>query len=298
VTSNRTVAVLGPGAVGGSLIVRLSLSGVPVVCVARPETVGIIALSGISVESPDGAATVRPEVTDELVRPVGLLLVTVKAPALEEALQRVDPASVAEGVVVPLLNGLEHMEVVRARFPGRVAAGTISHFQAYRVGRVQIIEATRSSVITMASEEVPRGELDYAADVLRLGRMDVRVGESERRVLWHKAARISALAAATAASHRSVGELRADGDWNQRLQRAIAEACAVAEADGVPLRPAAQWDIIEQMADETTTSAARDVAAGRRSELDAIVGSVLRVAERHGIPTPTLSALASSAGLR
>jgi 2-dehydropantoate 2-reductase len=294
---NRTVAVLGPGAVGGSLIVRLSLSGVPVICVARPETVGIIALSGISVESPEGAATVRPEVAEELERPVGVLLVTVKAPALEEALQRVDPASVAQGVVLPLLNGLEHMEVLRERFPGRVAAGTISHFQAYRVGRVQIIEATRSPVITMASEEVPRGELDYAADVLRLGRMDVRVGESERRVLWHKAARISALAAATAASGRSVGELRADAGWNQRLQRAIAEACAVAEADGVQLRPGAQWDIIEQMADETTTSAARDVAAGRRSELDAIVGSVLRAAERHGVPTPTLSALASSAGL-
>ena len=56
-TANRTVAVLGPGAVGGSLAVRLSLAGVPIVCVARPETVGIIALSGIAVESPDGAAT-------------------------------------------------------------------------------------------------------------------------------------------------------------------------------------------------------------------------------------------------
>ena len=295
--ANRTVAVLGPGAVGGSLAVRLSIAGVPIVCIARPDTVGIIALSGIAVESPDGATTIRPQVAEELERPVGLLLVTVKAPALEEALERVAPEAVTEGVVLPLLNGLEHMEVLRRRFPGRVAAGTISHFQAYRAGRVQIIEATRAPVVTMASEELPRGDLDRVADLLRLGRMEVRVGESERRVLWHKVARISALAAATAASGRSVGELRTDVDWNQRLQRAIAEACAVAEADGVPLRPAAQWDIIEQMAAETTTSAARDVAAGRRSELDAIVGSVLRVAERHGIPTPTLSALASSAGL-
>ena len=295
--ANRTVAVLGPGAVGGSLAVRLSLAGVPVVCVARPDTVGIIALSGLVVESRDGAVTVRPEVAEQLERPVGLLLVTVKAPMLEEALERVDPDSVSEGVVLPLLNGLEHMEILRERFPGRVAAGTISHFQAYRAGRVQIIEATPSPVITMASEELPRGDLDRVADLLRLGRMEVRVGESERRVLWHKAARISALAAATAATGRSVGELRADGEWSERLQQAIAEACAVAEADGVPLRAAAQWDIIEQMADETTTSAARDVAAGRRSELDAILGSVLRVAERHGVPTPTLSALASSAGL-
>ena len=294
---NRSVAVLGPGAVGRALVVRLANAGIRTVCVARPETTGIIALAGIVVESQGETLTARPEVSEELTRPVGVLLVTVKAPALEEALERVSPEAVAEGVVLPLLNGLEHLDVLRRRFAGRVAAGTISHFQAYRAGRVQIIEATRSPVITMASEELPRGHLDRVADLLRLGRMEVRVGESERRVLWHKAARISALAAATAASGRSVGELRADADWNQRLQRAIAEACAVAEADGVQLRPAAQWDIIEQMADETTTSAARDVAAGRRSELDAIVGSVLRVAERHGIATPTLSALASSAGL-
>jgi len=72
----------------------------------------------------------------------------------------------------------------------------------------------------------------------------------------------------------------------------------VAEAEGVPLRYPEQWTIIDRMADETTTSAARDVAAGRRSELDAIVGAVLRVAERHGIECPALEELAALAGLR
>ena len=62
---------------------------------------------------------------------------------LDEALERVDPDAVADGVVVPLLNGLEHMEPLRERFGDRVAAGSISHFQAYRAGRVQIIEASR-----------------------------------------------------------------------------------------------------------------------------------------------------------
>jgi 2-dehydropantoate 2-reductase len=294
---NNTVAVLGPGAVGGSLTVRLLQGGVRTICVTRPEMAGIISMSGLVVESFEGTLTARPEVTDVLEQPVGLLLVTVKAPTLREALERVDPAAVADGVVLPLLNGLEHMATVRERFPGRVAAGTISHFQAFRAGRVQIVEATRSGVITMASEELPRGDLELVADLLRRGRMDVRVGTSEKRVLWHKAARIAVLAAATSSTGRSVGELRKEKAWYERLQYAIAEACAVAEADGVPLRVAEQWNIIDQMADETTTSAARDVAAGRRSELDAIVGAVLRVAERHDVPTPTLSALAASAGL-
>jgi 2-dehydropantoate 2-reductase len=295
---NDTAAILGPGAVGGSLAVRLANAGVHVICVAHPEAVGMIALAGLVVESPEGTLTARVEATEHLAKPVDLLLVTVKAPALEDAIERVDPSAVSDGVVVSLLNGLEHMDVLRARFDGRVAAGSISHFQAYRAGRVQIVEATLAPVITMASESLSRTRVELAADMLRRARVDVRVGENERRVLWHKLARIAPLAAVTAVSGRTVGELRDDPKWRPKLDGGIVEACAVAEADGVSLRPAAQWAIIDEMADETTTSAARDVAAGRRSELDALLGAVLRAAERLDVPCPTLSELAIAAGLR
>ena len=78
---NDTVAVLGPGAVGGSLAVRLSLAGAKVVCVAHPESAGLIALAGLVVESAEGTLTARLEVAEQLARPVDLLLVTVKAPS-------------------------------------------------------------------------------------------------------------------------------------------------------------------------------------------------------------------------
>jgi 2-dehydropantoate 2-reductase len=295
---NDTVAVLGPGAVGGSLAARLATNGVPVVCVAHPEAAGLIALAGLVVESPEGTLSARMEVVEHLAKPVRLLLVTVKAPALAEAIGRVDPTAAADGVVIPLLNGLEHMEALRARFGDRVVAGSISHFQAYRAGRVQIIEATGAPVVTIASETLPRGEVEAAAELLRRARIDVRVAQSEKRVLWHKLARIAPLAAASAASGKSVGELRGDPEWRPRLESAVAEACEVAAADGVGLRASTQWTIIDEMAAETTPSAARDVAAGRRSELDAIAGSVLRVAERLGVPCPALTDLAAAAGLR
>jgi 2-dehydropantoate 2-reductase len=295
---NDTVAVLGPGAVGGSLAVRLALAGAKVVCVAQRESVALIALAGLVVEAPEGTLTARLEAAEQLARPVDLLLVTVKAPGLEDAIARVDPEAVADGVVLPLLNGLEHMETLRARFDGRVAAGSISHFQAYRAGRVQIVEATASPVITIASENLSRTALEHTADLLRQARLDVRVGQNEKRVLWHKLARIAPLAAASAATGRTVGELRDDPAWRQRLEHAVGEACAVAAAEGVSLNPSAQWEIIDQLADETTPSAARDVAAGRRSELDAIVGAVLRAAERADVPCPTLRELAATAGLR
>ncbi len=269
---NNTAAVLGPGAVGGSLAVRLANAGVNVVCVAHPEAAGLIALAGLVVESPEGTLTARVEVVERLVKPVDLLLVTVKAPALDDAVERIEPSAVERGVVVPLLNGLEHMDVLRARFDGRVAAGSISHFVAYRAGRVQIVEATMAPVITIASESLSRNEVEQAAEMLRRARVDVRVGQNEKRVLWHKLARIAPLAAVTSVSGRPVGELRNDPEWRPKLDGAIVEACAVAEADGVSLRPSSQWAIIDEMADETTTSAARDVVAGRRSELDAILG--------------------------
>jgi 2-dehydropantoate 2-reductase len=293
-----TAAVLGPGAVGGSLAVRLANAGVPVTCVAHPEAVGLIALAGLVVESPEGTLSARVEAVEQLTRAVGVLLVTVKAPALEDAIERVDPDAVADGVVVPLLNGLEHMAILRKRFGDRVAAGSISHFQAYRAGRVQIIEATGAPVVTIASETLPRGDVEATAELLRRARIDVRVAQNEKRVLWHKLARIAPLAAASAATGKAVGELRADPEWRVRLEAAVAEACEVAAADGVGLQASAQWKIIDDMAAETTPSAARDVAAGRRSELDAIAGSVLRTAERLGVPCPTLTELAVAAGLR
>ena len=295
---SNTAAVLGPGAVGGALAVRLANTGVHVVCVAHPEAAGLIALAGLVVESPEGTLAARVEVVEHLAKPVDLLLVTVKAPGLDDAVERVDPGAVANGVVLPLLNGLEHMDVLRARFGDRVAAGTISHYQAYRAGRVQIVEATPPPLITLASETLSRTEVEQVADTLRRARMDVRVGQSEKRLLWHKLARIAPLAAVTSVSGRTLGEVRNDPKWRPRLDSAIVEACAVAEADGVSLRAAAQWAIIDEMADGTTTSAARDVAAGRQSELDAILGGVLRAAERLDVSVPTLTELAAAAGLR
>jgi 2-dehydropantoate 2-reductase len=93
-----------------------------------------------------------------------------------------------------------------------------------------------------------------------------------------------------------VGELRKDAEWRPRLERALGEACAVAAADGVPLNAGEQWAIIDAMPADLTPSAAQDVAAGRRSELDSIVGAVLRAGARFEVPCPELTRIAVSAG--
>jgi 2-dehydropantoate 2-reductase len=292
----ETVGILGPGAVGGAFAAHLLNAHQRVVCVGPPETVGLIALAGIALEMEGKEPlTVRPQIAERLWRPVSLLLVTVKAPYLEDALERVDPVAVEDAVVLPLLNGLEHMEPIREHFNGRVAAGSLSRFEAYRVGRMQVIQRTPGAVVTMASKDLPESELEKAAGILRSAKIEVGFDYDEKRVLWRKLARLSVLSAATALSRKTVGDLRTDPEWRPRMEAALEEACAVANADGVKVIPSAQWTRIVEMDRDLTTSAARDVAAGKPSEIDAIGGSVVRAGERLGVPCPVLSELVAEA---
>lgn len=285
---SASVGVLGPGAVGGVLAVGLVRSGVRVICIARRDTAAVIASQGLSLRHGRSVTQARPEATSELLEPVELLLVTVKAPALEDALGRVGaPAE----TVVPLLNGIEHVQTTRSRLTGSsVVAGSIGFIEAYLERPGMIVQATPRVVMTLASD------VDSATtEVLRRSGAEVRVDGSEAAVLWEKLARQAPVAAATALTQRPIGELREDPEWRGRLEQAIAETCAVAAADGVILEPASQWAIIDAMPPKLTSSTARDVAAGRPSELDAITGAAVRAAHRLGVPTPTLEALLADA---
>ena len=286
------VAVLGPGAVGGALAVQLANAGAYVICLPRRDMVTVLALSGLSLEVAGGEPILaRTEVRDELVQPVDLLLVTVKAHQLEEALAQVHPDAVADAVVLPLMNGLEHVDVLRACLGPRVAAGSIAQFEAYRAGRVQIIQTTPTGVISIASDELPGEALERVAGLLQNAGFEVRLEPSEREVLWSKAARAAVLSAATSLTHYSVGALLADPVWRLEVERALDEACEIAAADGATILPSTQWAIIGAMDYDLLTSTARDVTEGRPSELDAITGSVVRAGTRLGVPCPTLSEL-------
>lgn len=269
-----TVAVLGPGAIGGCLAVRLAASGQRVICVARAETASAIRRDGLTLVRDGELVTERPQATESLEETVELLLVTVKAPQLESALDRVRAAPT---LVVPLLNGLEHMTTLRGRFRTVVAA-TIGRVEAYRERPTRIVQRNEP-LVRIAAAEPP-------AALVRAG-IEVRPGGSEQDVLWEKLARQAPIALLTSLSGRSLGEVRAD----PQLRALVEEACAVAAADGADTSLAEQWGIIEALPAGLTTSTARDVAAGRPSELDAIAGAVVRAGRRLGVPTPIFEEL-------
>ena len=283
-----TVGVLGPGGVGGFLAAALARSGEDVLVVARDETAEAITAGGLSVRSVIlGEFVARPAVTTTLTAPVDVLFVATKATGLEAALGRV---SAAPGTVVPLLNGIDHLALLRDRFgPDRVPAAVI-RIESDRPAPGVIVQTSPSCRIDLAGEpertEAVRVMLDAAGIPVRIA----AAGEAD--VMWSKLARLCPLALTTSASDRPLGYVRSDPRWRSALEGAIGETVSVANADGAHLDPADTLAELESAHAELGSSMQRDIAAGREPELDAIAGAVLRAGARHERRCPTIQWLA------
>ncbi|HMJ02608.1 MAG TPA: 2-dehydropantoate 2-reductase [Conexibacter sp.] len=293
-----TIAILGPGGVGGLLAGALARTGkgadgADVVVVARESTAELITRDGVRVESGLlGDFTARPAAVARLAEPVDVLLVATKEAALAEALARVDP-SAAPALVVPLLNGFDHMALLRERFGGRVAAGTI-RVQADRPEPGRVVHASSFLIVELASDEPAlRPRLDALATTLNDAGVTARVREGEARILWGKLVRLNALACLTAAYDVTFGAVRADPHLWRELEECVHEGVAVARAEGAEIDPAVVFSEFEVIHDGFGTSMQRDLTAGREPELDAIAGAILRAGRRHDIPCPTIAALAA-----
>ena len=287
-----SIAILGPGGVGGLLAAALARAGADVVVVAREQTAATIAREGIVVQSRAlGDFTARPRAAARLSEPVDVLIVATKAAALEEALARVDPN--APRIVVPLLNGFDHMALLRERFGARVAAGAI-RVQADRPAPGRVVQSSGFLSVELASgDPTLRDALAALAALLERIGVRTRVRDDEARILWGKLVRLNALACTTAAYDATFGAIRADPRRQAELEACVREGVAVARSEGAEIDPAVVLREFEAIHDGFGTSMQRDVAAGREPELDAIAGAVLRAGAQHDLACPTIAALAA-----
>jgi len=286
------VAVLGPGGVGGLLAAALARAGEQVSVVAREPTAEAINTRGIRVQSVAlGSFHAWPRATVALTEPAETLIVATKFTGLHAALERVRAEC---ALVVPLLNGLDHMALLRERFgAARVAAGTI-RVESHRPHPGVIVQTSRSLRIDLAADlPAVRARLPPLAERLERAGVPVRLERSEAQALWSKLARLCALALTTSASGQPIGFIRSNAEWRSALERCVAETVAVGRAEGAELSAALTVAELDDAHPTLGSSMQRDIAAGRESELDAIAGAVLRAADRHGIACPTIAALTS-----
>jgi 2-dehydropantoate 2-reductase len=285
VTNELTVAVLGPGGVGGLLAALLSRSGHRVICLSGEQTAKTLRSGGIQVRSARfGDFTVRVEADTELREPVDACLVTVKDTALDAASARVPAPVLGDGLLVPFLNGVEHPAALRARYrPDRVAPAVI-RVESTRVAPGVVEHGSPFAEIDLTGTDVPRPRLDALAEAFATAGPATRVLADETAALWAKMSFLAPFALLTTRYGLPLGDVRTR--HRDELTALVEETAAISDACGGPADPAQALARYDAFPAATKSSMQRDAEAGRPLELDAIGGALLRAAERHGVAAP------------
>jgi 2-dehydropantoate 2-reductase len=284
-------AVLGAGGVGGLVGGALAKAGHPVTVLVRPSRSDEYS-KWMSVQSETlGTFEAQVQVADRLDGQFDVVWVTVKATALEAALSAVAPEKLGDGVVVPLLNGVDHVEQLRHHYGAeRVLPRTI-RVEAEQIGPGRVRHLSAFADVQVAPSPATRARAEASCEELRGVGLGCEVSEDEVTMLWSKLCFLAHFALATTASGGPLGVVRSDpGRWTG-LEGCVKEACAIGVAEGAKVAPEPILAAFEGVPDAFRSSMQKDVAAGRPPEVEAIAGPVLRGGTEHGIDVSATRAL-------
>lgn len=283
-------AILGVGGVGGLIGASLARCGFPVTLVVRHDVVDHYPRH-LRLESPFGSYEGDFPVLAE-VPPVDVLWLAVKATQLDAALASIThPQDVR--AIVPLLNGIDHIAVLRSKYGnGKIIPATIAG-ETERVAPGHIIHRSPFAKLNVSSAGRPLLE-NSLAELQKLG-FECRFIDDEPTLMWSKLAFLAPFALTSTATDKTTDEFLADPHWREMGLSCIRETCAVAVAEGAKLD--AQFVITGALAMgkvRMRSSMQKDVEQGKPPELDAIAGPILRGARRHGIAVPATEKLVAA----
>ena len=297
--SDVRFAVVGAGAVGGYYAARLAHAGFDVAVLARGAHLEAMRARGLWVWSPLGDLVVRPRVSADPaeIGPADVVLYAVKTYDNATALKLLGPHT----LVITLQNGVSSAADVGVVVGAdRVLAGPTYIATALRApGLIQQTGTHRRIVFG----EVHRPEAEPSARVMAIAeqfrRADIQAEPvADARVpLWEKFIYLAPFAAVTGAARQPAGVVWSTPPLRATLEAAFAETEAVARAEGVAVAP----DVLDRVRGYmdalpagTRSSLLIDLQAGKRIELDALAGDVVRRGAALGVPTPVMATLAST----
>jgi 2-dehydropantoate 2-reductase len=276
-------AILGAGGVGGLMAAALVRTGEEVTLVLRPETY-LRHPERIKLESPLGNFDVPVARAMEMNEFFDVVWLTVKATQLDAATETLQSAGDCFGIIVPLLNGVDHVARLRELFgDDHVVPATIS-VESERVTPGHIVH--RSPFVRLALAANGKPKLEEVARKLTEFGFTCEFVDDEKTLLWRKLVFLAPLALTSSASGKTTGGMREDPTWHERLRAIVKEAGAVARAEGAKVDVDATLAKMETLPPGMKSSMQKDVDAGRSPELEAIGGPILRGGEKHGIATP------------
>lgn len=290
------IAILGTGAIGGYLAALSWQRAIQTTCIGREETVTKLKERGLYLATSlsEGFAAF-PKFDTGLRFAPDFLFIATKAVGFVAALDRIPPDLVSKTVIVPLLNGLDHMSILKDRFGNRAIAGVIGGIEVQQLEPGYVLHSSKIKPhIEVASDDASmRDEVLRVAQFLSYLGIDTTVRQTESEVLWGKLVRLNAIALTTAASQNNLGYVKKDPFWRFYLEGAVCEAAAVASREGCYFSPARVIEIIDGLPDKTMSSLSKDVAAGKLNELEALAGAIIKRGRKYNIDCPMIGQLES-----
>ena len=289
------IAVMGTGGVGGYYGGLLAKAGHEVTFVSRGAHLAAIRGKGLQVKSVYGDFQVSPaQATDKPaeVGAVELIMFTTKTYHTDEAARLIKPMVGPETVVISFQNGVDAADRIGPVVGPEHLLGGATWLSAAIEGPGVIGQYSQFRRIALGEFDgrvTPRAQEVY--EVLKSTGATVELVENIVQILWTKFVFISAISAMGALTRVTMGEYRGVREARAALTEAINEVATVAKATGVTLAPDvvdATLKFIDESAPGIKPSMQRDIEAGRMSELESMIGIVVRLGTKHGVPTPVM----------
>jgi 2-dehydropantoate 2-reductase len=270
--------ILGAGAVGGLVGAVLGHEGEDVTLLVRREAKTRYP-GTLSLKTPSGTFETAVRIESKIRSDTEVLWIAVKAYDLAEALHDSKIRT-----IIPLLNGVDHVELLRSRFGhDRIVPATIA-VESERLSPGQIVQ--RSPFVRLMLSKIGETRLATVADRLRRAGFTCEFHADEKTMLWSKLAFLGPFALTGTASDMDKQGIFADVAWRARLESAVGEACTAATADGAVVDREKILATLGSLPATMRSSMQKDVSAGRMPELDAIGGPIIRAGHAHGLDVP------------
>lgn len=289
------VLVLGAGATGGYFGARLLEAGADVTFLVRQQRAALLARNGLVIHAPGGSSRRKVAVLTAVPedRPFDLILLSCKAYDLDSAIQAIAPAMRGEACLLPLLNGIRHLDALDAAFGKPHVLGGLCHISV-TVGDDGSIQQTGNIArLTFGRRDGSAVLPALVRDGLLTARMDVNFSEDVVAAMWQKFAFLAALAGITCLMRANIGAIVATADGADLARWLYLECAEVARRSGHAPGERAISDAIEILTaphSPLKASMLRDAERGQRTEVEHVLGDMLARANALGVDAPLLGA--------
>ena len=289
------ILVVGAGAIGGYFGGRLLQAGGDVTFLVRPKRAAELADAGLVIKSPNGDVTLKnPPVVqaDKLAEKFDVVLLSCKAFDLDDAMKSFAPAVGPQTAIIPLLNGMRHLDVLDGKFGRERVLGGLCAIAVTLNEHREVVQLAPMQSLNFGERDGKLSDRVRAvAEVMASGKFGSVASEHIIQEMWEKWVFLASLAASTCLMRASVGNILAAPGGNDFILGMLDECSEVAAAEGhAPSGPFFERvrGMLTTEGSQMTASMFRDIKAGAPVEADHVIGDLIARGDAAKVPVPRL----------